>query len=273
MIFFAHHSFLRATCCQTTNYLFNCASCTLFLSFLFTYIHFFHLSYLGVPIFPFGAPKFRAQWQTYCRTTYTFFIVHHLHSCNLSFPHIYIIFIFPILGSLNFLSWVPTFPFGAHDLGAQWQICCFIFPFHTHILLIFPILGSLNFLSRVPLNFRLGLIKSPADPSGRLAVELTIYFSLYIIYIIFILRFHIYIIFIFPILGPLLSYLGAPKFSFGSPKTSGPSGSLAVKLLIPFSLYIMYIILIFPFHRYTIFSSFLSWGPLTFLSLGHPKSR
>src|SRR6266516_8200222 len=72
MIFFAHHSFLRATCCQTTKYLFNCASCTLFLSFLFTYIHFFHLSYLGVPIFPFGAPKSRTQWQTYCRTTYTF---------------------------------------------------------------------------------------------------------------------------------------------------------------------------------------------------------
>src|SRR6266516_3149624 len=39
---------------------------------------------------------------------------------------------------------------------------------------------------------------------------------------------------------------------------------LAVKLAIPFSLYIMYIILIFPFHIYTFFSSFLSWEPLNF---------
>src|SRR6266516_3620335 len=239
-------------------------------------------------------------------------IVHHVHYFYLFVSHIYISFIFPILGALyfrlgpqnlgpsgrhtvelpipfslyiiyipvifpfhmytlfsSFLSWGPYifypgslhFRLGAHDLGTQWQICCFIFPFHTHILLIFPILGPLNFLSRVPLNFSLGLTKSQADPSGRLAVELTISVSLYITYIIFILRFHIYIIFIFPILGPLISYLWAPKFSFGSPKISGPSGRFAVKLPIPFSLYIMYIILFFPFHRYTIFSSFLSWSP------------
>src|SRR6266516_1364133 len=69
----------------------------------------------------------------------------------------------------------------------------------------------------------------------------------------YIFFFHIYISFIFPILGPL-------NFRLRVLKISGPSGRFAVKLPIAFSLYIMYIILIFPFHRYTFFPSFLSWG-------------
>src|SRR6266516_3620333 len=124
-----------------------------FFSFHIGYIHSFHLSYLGGPIFPFGAPKSRAQWQTYCRTTYTFFIVHHLHSCNLSFPHVYIIFIFPILGSLHFLSWVPTFPFGGPRSRNSVADLLFHLSFpHTHSFHLsylgapkFPILGTPKF--------------------------------------------------------------------------------------------------------------------------------
>src|SRR6266516_6851977 len=157
MIFFAHHSFPRATCCQTTKYLFNCSSRTLFLSFLFTYIHFFHLSYLGGPKFPFGVPTSRAQWQTCCRTINTFFLVHHVHYFNLSFPQIYILFSFTILGPLNFLSWGHLhFRLGPTISEPSGRFIFSFFLFTYTFFSSFLSWGPLNFLSWGPLNFRLG---------------------------------------------------------------------------------------------------------------------
>src|SRR6266516_1063046 len=76
-------------------------------------------------------------------------------------------------------------------------------------------------------------------------------------YIILIFPFRIYTFF-----SPFLSWEPL-NFRWG-PKISGPRSTLAVKLSISFSLYIMSIILICSFHIYTFFSSFLSLDPLNF---------
>ncbi len=137
----------------------------------------------------------------------TFLIVRHVHYFYLFFSHIYIPFIFPILGPLNFLSWGPLhFRLGAQTSRGPVADLLFhlsfphIHSFHLSYLgaVKFPILGTPKFPFGAP---------KISGPSGRLAVELPIPFSLYIIYIIFIFLFHICIIFIFPMLGPLISYI------------------------------------------------------------------
>src|SRR6266516_3450654 len=76
----------------------------MYIIFIFSFhIYTFRSSFLSwEPLnFRFG-PESRAQWQTCCRSTNTFFIVHHLHSFIFPF-HIYTLF-------SSFLSWGPKFP-------------------------------------------------------------------------------------------------------------------------------------------------------------------
>src|SRR6266516_574031 len=160
------------------------------------------------------------QYLFHCRPTLSTFF-------NLSFPHIYIIFIFPILGSLNFLSWgplhfrlgAPTYPGPVADLLFHLS-----FP-HIHSFHL-SYLGAVKFSILGTTKFPFGSPKI-SGPSGRLAVELPIPFSLYTIYIIFIFPFHIYILFIFPILGPqnFLSW-GPLNFRLGFPKSLAPVADL-----------------------------------------------